>query len=85
MQSSLSTTEARALLGISTAALAIIVNAVRLDGGPLVVSIAFLGLAFSATFALIRWLGPVFIRAGWKGIDMSKTNKAEKYVDIRDS
>lgn len=40
-------------------------------------SLAFSGLAFSTTFALIRWAGPAFIKKGQKGKDMSKINPRE--------
>ncbi|KAJ2896661.1 hypothetical protein MKZ38_005313 [Zalerion maritima] len=48
------------------------------DGAPLIASLAMSGIAFSATYAMIRWLGPTFIGAGIKGVDMSKAhNKKE--------
>lgn len=77
MLTSLTTTEARWLIAISSACVIVISNAFQGEGAPLIASLAFSGLAFSATFALIRWLGPVFMRAGWKGADMSKANKVE--------
>lgn len=75
MLTSLTNTEARSLSAISVLCVVVIGNAFQGDGEPLVASLAFSGLAFSATFALIRWLGPVFLRAGWKGKDMSKANQ----------
>lgn len=77
MSSSLTSTEARSLIALSLLCFVIICNVFQGDGEPLVASLAFSGLAFSATFALIRWLGPVFLKAGWKGKDMSKVNKVE--------
>lgn len=52
----------------------------QVDGAPLVASLAFSLLAFAATYALIRWLGPAFIRAGLKGKDLSKAVQKELYV-----
>ena len=50
------------------------------DGEPLIASLCFSGLAFAASYAMIRWLGPAFIRAGLKGRDMSKTNSSSYYI-----
>lgn len=47
------------------------------DGAPLIASLAISGVAFAATYAMVRWLGPTFIRAGIKGVDMSKMAKKE--------
>ena len=46
------------------------------EGEPLIASLCFSGLAFAASYAMIRWLGPVFIGAGLKGRDLSKINGA---------
>lgn len=54
-----------------------IVNTFQGDGEPLIASIAFSGIAYAATFSLIRWLGPVFMKAGLKGKDMAKARKPE--------
>jgi UDP-N-acetylglucosamine--dolichyl-phosphate N-acetylglucosaminephosphotransferase len=75
--SSLSRTEAWSLLGVIGISLAIIYNTTQGDGEPLIASIAFSGVAFSSTYALIRWLGPTFIKAGLKGKDMAKPRKPE--------
>jgi UDP-N-acetylglucosamine--dolichyl-phosphate N-acetylglucosaminephosphotransferase len=40
-------------------------------------SLALSVLAFALCFAMIRWLGPTFMRAGFRGRDMSKANRAE--------
>lgn len=59
------------------ASLGVIVNTFQGDGEPLIASIAFSGIAYAATFSLIRWLGPVFMKAGLKGKDMAKARKPE--------
>ena len=76
---SLSRVEAWSLLALSGACLAVIFNTFQGDGAPLVASLAFSGLAFSATYAFIRWAGPAMIKAGLKGKDMSKTVQREMY------
>ena len=75
--SSLSTNEALSLSVLSLACLGIIANTFQGDGEPLTASLAFSGIAFSATFSMIRWLGPVFMKAGLKGRDMSKLKRNE--------
>jgi UDP-N-acetylglucosamine--dolichyl-phosphate N-acetylglucosaminephosphotransferase len=75
--SSLSFTETITLLSIFLASLGIIANTFRGDGEPLIASLAFSGIAFSATYSMIRWLGPTFMKAGLKGKDMSKAHKKE--------
>ncbi|KAL4897912.1 glycosyl transferase family 4-domain-containing protein [Aspergillus ambiguus] len=75
--SSLSRRETWRLLILAGACIAILVNTFQGDGAPLVASIAFSGLVFVATYSLIRWLGPVFIKAGLKGRDMAKPRKPE--------
>ncbi|KAK4041361.1 glycosyl transferase family 4-domain-containing protein [Parachaetomium inaequale] len=77
MTSSLSRAETLSLLALSAACVAILANAFQGDDKPLMVSLALSGLAFSATYAMIRWLGPAFIRAGFKGVDMSKHARRE--------
>ncbi|KAL2177136.1 glycosyl transferase family 4-domain-containing protein [Thermothelomyces heterothallicus CBS 202.75] len=77
MNSSLSRAETLSLVSLTAACVAILANAFQGDDKPLMVSLALSGLAFSATFALIRWLGPTFIKAGFKGVDMSKHNRKE--------
>lgn len=73
----LSRTETYSLLALTVACVAILANTFQGDGAPLVASLALSGIAFSATYAMIRWLGPTFIKAGLKGVDMSKSNKKE--------
>lgn len=79
MSAHLTRPETWSLLSLSVACVAIIANTFHGDGEPLIASLAFSGIAFSATFSLIRWLGPVFMKAGLKGKDMSKIKKVEMY------
>lgn len=73
--SQLTREETICLLTVSGACVAILANTFQGEGAPLVASLALSGGAFSATFAMIRWLGPKFIKAGLKGVDMSKHSK----------
>jgi UDP-N-acetylglucosamine--dolichyl-phosphate N-acetylglucosaminephosphotransferase len=73
----LTATETLSLFSLTAACLAILTNTFQGDGAPLVASLAFSGVAFSATYAMIRWLGPTFVKAGLKGVDMSKHQKRE--------
>lgn len=75
--SALSSTETLSLLSLSLASIGIIANTFRGDGEPLIASLAFCGIAFAASYAMIRWLGPTFMKAGLKGKDMSKVHKRE--------
>lgn len=77
----LSRTESWCLLAFASACVGLLANTFHGDGEALVVSLAFSGLAYSATYALIRWLGPTFIKAGLKGRDMSKPIKKDMYCD----
>lgn len=79
MTAALSRTETWSLLALLFACLGVIANTFQGDGAPLSASLAFSGLAYSATYTLIRWLGPTFIKAGLKGVDMSKPKKKEMY------
>jgi UDP-N-acetylglucosamine--dolichyl-phosphate N-acetylglucosaminephosphotransferase len=74
---SLSRAESLSLITITAACVAILLNAFQGDDKPLIVSLALSGLAFCASFALIRWLGPTFMKAGFKGVDLSKHNRRE--------
>lgn len=73
----LSLTEQLSLLAIFLGSTAVVANTFQGDGEPLIASLAFSGIAFSACYAMIRWLGPTFMKAGLKGKDMSKVNKKE--------
>jgi UDP-N-acetylglucosamine--dolichyl-phosphate N-acetylglucosaminephosphotransferase len=75
--SALSFTETLSLLSLSLASFAIIANTFHGDGEPLIASLAFSGIAFAASYSMIRWLGPTFMKAGLKGKDMSKVHKKE--------
>ena len=77
MTATLSRAESWTLLTFSAACLAVATNSNVGNGEPLMASLAFSGLAFSATFAMIRWAGPAFMKKGQKGRDMSKTNPKE--------
>lgn len=79
---SLSRTEAWSLLALTGVSVAIVANSFHGDGEPLMVSIAFSLFAFSATYSLIRWLGPSFMKVGLKGRDMSKAKRPEMYVPL---
>ena len=82
MTEALSRSETWSLLSLAFASFGIIANTFQGDGAPLIASVAFSGLAYSATYALIRWLGPTFIKAGLKGRDMSKPSKKEMYCPV---
>ncbi|KAL1999197.1 hypothetical protein VTN02DRAFT_4897 [Thermoascus thermophilus] len=69
--------ETWSLLALVGASLGVIVNTFQGDGEPLIASVALSGIAYAATFSLIRWLGPVFMKAGLKGKDMAKPRKPE--------
>lgn len=77
MASSLSRTETLALFSLTVACAAILANTLQGDGAPLSASLALSGIAFTSSYAMIRWLGPTFIKAGIKGVDMSKHHKRE--------
>ncbi|PLN76609.1 glycosyl transferase family 4-domain-containing protein [Aspergillus taichungensis] len=74
---SLSNGEIWRLLILTGICIAILANAFQDDGAPLVASAAFSGIAYAVTFSMIRWLGPVFMKAGLKGRDMAKPRKPE--------
>lgn len=80
MSAELTKQETWSLLGLFAGCIAIIANTFQGDGEPLIASLAFSGIAFAASYSMIRWLGPVFIKAGLKGKDMSKVKKVEMYV-----
>jgi UDP-N-acetylglucosamine--dolichyl-phosphate N-acetylglucosaminephosphotransferase len=77
LSTDLSFTETLSLLSLSIACVGIIANTFHGDGEPLIASLALSGIAFSATYAMIRWLGPTFMKAGMKGKDLSKKDKKE--------
>ncbi|KAK4175865.1 glycosyl transferase family 4-domain-containing protein [Triangularia setosa] len=75
--SSLSRTETLSLFSLTFACVLILANTFQGDGEPLIASLALSGIAFATSFAMIRWLGPTLMKAGLKGVDMSKTNRRE--------
>lgn len=83
MSAQLSRSESLSLLTITGAAVGVLLNTFQGDddGNPLVASIAFSFIAFAATYSLIRWLGEVFMKAGFKGRDMGKLKKIEMLVN----
>ncbi|PWY71994.1 UDP-N-acetylglucosamine-dolichyl-phosphate N-acetylglucosaminephosphate transferase [Aspergillus eucalypticola CBS 122712] len=75
--SSLSRQEIWRLFALVGACVGILLNTFQGDGAPLVASLAFSGIAFAVTFSMIRWLVPVFLKAGLKGRDMAKPRRPE--------
>lgn len=74
--SALSHTETYSLLALAVACATVLGNTVRRDdGAPLTASLALSGIAFAASYAMIRWLGPSFVRAGIKGADLNKVQR----------
>jgi len=65
------------------ASIAVIANTFQGDGAPVVASLAFSALAFSVTYALVRWSGPSFMKAGLKGKDRSKLMAKEMSVECQ--
>ena len=74
---SLSRSETLTLITISSASTAVLLNTFSGDGEPLIASLALSLLAFSLCYVMIRWLGPTFMKAGFRGRDMSKTHSTE--------
>ncbi|EKG17210.1 hypothetical protein MPH_05588 [Macrophomina phaseolina MS6] len=77
MAGTLSRGESLALLSLLAACIGILANTFQGDGEPLIASLAFSGIAFASCYALIRWLGAAFMRAGFKGRDLSKLKNVE--------
>ncbi|KAL1843358.1 hypothetical protein VTJ49DRAFT_1945 [Mycothermus thermophilus] len=76
--STLTRNESLTLFTITSACLTVLANALREDAEiPLIVSLALSGFAFAASYALIRWLGPTFMRAGFRGADLAKATRRE--------
>lgn len=72
MTANLTRTEAWSLLTLFGTCSAILTNTFQDDGAPLVASLALSGIAFTSTYAFVRWSGPSFIKAGLKGKDLGK-------------
>lgn len=77
MITTLDRSETVGLSALSVTCLAILANTFHGNGEPVIASLAFSGLAFAFSYCLIRWLGPVFVKAGLTGQDMSKLKKTE--------
>lgn len=77
---SLTAKEALYLSLLTVTCCGIVAHSLRGDVEPVLVSVAFSGIAFAFTYSLIRWLGKAFMKAGLKGRDMSKLRKEEMYV-----
>jgi UDP-N-acetylglucosamine--dolichyl-phosphate N-acetylglucosaminephosphotransferase len=73
----LSRSESLAHLSITFGCITIILNTFQGDGEPLIASLALSGLAFSTAYVMIRWLGPTFVKAGFKGNDLCKSHRPE--------
>ncbi|KAH6895310.1 glycosyl transferase family 4-domain-containing protein [Thelonectria olida] len=73
----LSQTEFLTLLSLSSASLSVLANTFKGDGEPLIASLSLSILAFSLSYYMIRRLGPTFMRAGFRGRDMSKVHRPE--------
>ncbi|KAF4587275.1 UDP-N-acetylglucosamine-dolichyl-phosphate N-acetylglucosaminephosphotransferase [Ophiocordyceps camponoti-floridani] len=70
--------ETLTLTALSTTALATLTHAIRTQGEPpLAASFALSLGAFALCYAMIRWLGPTFMRAGLRGRDMGKVGGGE--------
>jgi UDP-N-acetylglucosamine--dolichyl-phosphate N-acetylglucosaminephosphotransferase len=81
----LSRSEMLGLFSLFLACFAVVANAFQGDGNPLVASLAFSGIAYSASYAMIRWLGPTMMKAGLKGKDMGRSGQPELYAYPTDS
>lgn len=75
--SDLSRAETWRLLLIAGAGLGVLVNTFQGDGAPLIASAAMASISFAVAYSMVRWLGPVFIKAGLKGKDMAKPRRPE--------
>ncbi|KAG5926878.1 hypothetical protein E4U42_002845 [Claviceps africana] len=73
----LSHRESTTLLLLSGSALAVLANTFRGDGEALIASLALSVAASCLCYAMIRWLGPAFMRAGFRGRDLGKTTRVE--------
>ncbi|KAH9868936.1 hypothetical protein J1614_008011 [Plenodomus biglobosus] len=77
MSTELSSTETYSLVSLSLACVGILANTLKGEGEPLIASIAFSGLGFALSYALIRWLGNAFMKRGFKGRDLCKLKQTE--------
>lgn len=72
MSGQLSNSETVCLLICSGACLGVLVNTWTSNGEPIYASLALSGVAFAISYAVIRWTGDAFMKAGRMGKDMSK-------------
>lgn len=77
MSTTLTSTETWSLSSLALACIGILANTLQGEGEPLIASIAFSGLGFSISYALIRWLGNAFIKRGFQGRDLCKLKQTE--------
>jgi len=77
MAATLNKTETLSLFTLLGSSIAVLANTFQGGGAPVVASIAFSALAFSLTYAFVRWSGPSFVKAGLKGKDLSKRDPKE--------
>lgn len=73
----LSTTEVLSCLAVAGVGAIVLANTFQGDGEPLIASLSLSLLAFSASYAMIRWLGPNFMKAGMQGKDLNKAHQRE--------
>ncbi|RCI08536.1 hypothetical protein L249_8915 [Ophiocordyceps polyrhachis-furcata BCC 54312] len=69
---SLSHKESLTLLTLTTASMATMAKTVLAEGEPLLASAALSVSSFALCYAMVRWLGPAFMKAGLRGRDMGK-------------
>lgn len=77
MSNTLNRTETWSLLTLFGCSIAVLANTFQDDGAPVVAAIGFSALAFSVTYAFVRWSGTSFLKAGMKGKDLSKLHPKE--------
>lgn len=65
------------MASLSIACFGILANTLKGEGAPLIASLAFSGLGFAFSYALIRWLGNAFMKRGFKGRDLCKLKQHE--------
>jgi UDP-N-acetylglucosamine--dolichyl-phosphate N-acetylglucosaminephosphotransferase len=73
----LTRSETLGLLVLSGCSIGVLANVFQGDGNPVAASLALSGIAFVATYCLIKWLAETFVRAGLKGRDMAKLKGEE--------
>jgi len=82
MSANLSGTESLSLLAVSAACTAVLINTWQTNGEPIYASLALSGVGFAMSYAIIRWTGDAFMKAGRKGKDMSKKVAIEMFVPV---